>query len=263
MIRQLLTTLGLGAVPVAAAKPAPSATPRTIVIIDENPDSLRGMCLALGGESYRVETAETAAAAIRKLGSGHPDLILLDSRVADTDGTQFARRLLADEGLASVPIVALVELAPGAHTDREAGGRYDGYVRKPIDVAGFADQIRGFLAPSEEAVSPPAPDLPPAFEGTAVNNGEAARLLDSLMAGSADSHIAPGAASSLHQLAAVVDANHDGLVGGAEPFLVVGPPEQGTGRARSRSGPRHGGPAYRLPRAPAFGYEWPGARVEE
>src|ERR1700682_3633996 len=103
---------------------------KTIFIIDDHPDSLCAMCLALAGETYRLETAGSAGSATRELSSFPPDLILLDALIPAADGTRLARRLLSDESLAFVPIIALTEMSPDTLHHPEPGGRFDGQIDK-------------------------------------------------------------------------------------------------------------------------------------
>lgn len=204
MIRSLMASLGRRMEPAAAAaRSAQSAGQKTVLIIDDHRDSLHAMCLALADETYCLETADTAEAAARKLSSFHPDLILLDPRIPAADGTRLARRLLADEDLAPVPIVRLSETGTGKHGDPESGGRFDGHIGKPIDARSFPGRIRAFLESSRQVPSIQAADLPlPAAPG-ADRREQAAKLLDAIEAGLPDSQFAPGTPTGLHRLAGV------------------------------------------------------------
>lgn len=216
MIRDLLASLGRGPDRAVAAAPSTSsARALAILIIDDHADDVHAMCLALAGDEYHVERADTARSAIRKLSTRHPDLILLDSRVPAADGTQLARQLLADEELASIPIVeitegfATAELVAGLQRDCKPGGRYDGRIRKPdmrtpLDACRFAGHLRGFLESSRQgAPHPGAESLLPA--GVDVDRRkDAATVLDAIDQGLPDSQFAPATRICLHRLAGVV-----------------------------------------------------------
>jgi CheY-like chemotaxis protein/HPt (histidine-containing phosphotransfer) domain-containing protein len=194
---------------------------KTIFIIDDHPDSLRAMCLALAGETYRLETADSAQSATKKLSSFHPDLILLDARIPVRDGTRFARRLLADEELSSVPIVALTEAGTGT-PDPEWRGRFDGQIGKPIDTGTFPGRVRAFLdSPWQASSNHPAELTLPAID-----------LLDAIVAGLPDSQLAAGTWTGLHRLSGVVvGLQHDELA----DYLQQAERLSNTTTARARS----------------------------
>ncbi len=198
-----------------AAVPAteqPAASPQTILIVEGRRDSLRAMCMALAGENYGVETAGTATPVAQKVAACRPDLILLDSQLLDANGTRLARHLLADEDLASVPIVALTEIATGTHGVGGPVGAYDGEIQIPIDAGTLAAQVRGLLQSSALETAGPPVDLIVPF-GAEVNRMEAAQLLDSIENGLPDSQFAPGVGPALQRLAEVEGTRHLVLAG--------------------------------------------------
>ena len=211
MIRNLLATLGQRTEPSRAAlRSAPHGARNTIVIIDDHPENLRAICLALAGESYRLETADTAEAAIRKVSACKPDLILVDAQVPATDGTRLTRRLLADEALLPVPIVALTGMATGLPVDSTARGRYDGNIAKPIDARNLPGQVRAFLESSRQAPSHYQADLLRPANPAADRRQQASSLLDAIEAGLPDSQFVSGARTGLHRLAEVVGGLQNG-----------------------------------------------------
>ncbi len=96
--------VGSGA-PVAVTRTAPSWTPRVaraddgrpparIMAVDDEPAvrELIERALSLGG--YRVLLAEGGAEALRRVADEQPDLLLVDHRMGDMDGTELYRRAL-------------------------------------------------------------------------------------------------------------------------------------------------------------------------
>lgn len=191
------------------------------------------MCLALADESYRIETAGSAEAAVRKLSCFRPDLILVDAQVPAADGARLARRLLADEELTPVPIVALTEMGAGAHSHPGAGGRFDGNIGKPIQALTLPGQVRAFLESSPQTPLDHPAGLPLPATPAADGRREATELLDAIAAGLPDSQFAPGTRTELHRLAEVVTRlQHDELAGylqQADRLSIAA-----TARARSR-----------------------------
>src|SRR5262249_27042346 len=86
----------------------PGAPPQVVFFIDEHPDCLRTMQVALAGEPYRLESALNAVAALDRLATLRPALILIEAAMTDRDGTCLARRLFASARLTAVPVVAMV-----------------------------------------------------------------------------------------------------------------------------------------------------------
>lgn len=187
---------------------APAYARKTILLVDCHSDSLRAMSLALHGEPYRVLTADNAGAAVRIVYAGLPDLIVVDSQVLDADGTRLAKRLLADEELASVPIMALTETPGVMHGKGELRGAYDGHIRKPIEGNTFAAQVRGFFQAWEEGSQRPALDLDLHTDLTISRRIEVAELLDAIETGLPDSQFAPGVRTALGRLADAVGWSH-------------------------------------------------------
>lgn len=182
----------------------PTAPPKTVLMIDDHQDSLRDMCLALAAERYRVETADTVCTALRKITACHPDLILVDAEVPAADGTPLAKRLLADQSLIGIPMVALSEMP--AHSHAGPRGMFDGKIGKPIDAVRFREQIREILAslrapggrvPVSAGIALPGPFQPPAG------------LLEAIDAGLPDSQFAPGTREGLERLAKAIAGTSD------------------------------------------------------
>ena len=149
MIRNFMSGLGGWRKPTPeAALPPRGSEEKTILIIDRQGDNPKSGFEALGDGTLRIETAGTARSAIQKLSVRHPHLVLLDSDFPAADGTRLARRLLADDEIAFIPMVALTDTANGA-----PDGRFDGFIERPIDAATFTGKIRRFFEQARQAGS--------------------------------------------------------------------------------------------------------------
>ena len=73
-----------------------------------------------------------------------PDVILLDIRLPDIDGTEVARRLESDPRTADIPVVALTSLAMKGDREWCLSAGFDGYLEKPISVRELPAQVRAF-----------------------------------------------------------------------------------------------------------------------
>jgi two-component system, OmpR family, KDP operon response regulator KdpE len=118
---------------------AVSAPPRSVLIIEDEPQMRRFLRPALEGQGYRVLEAATAADGLVQASSYNPDLILLDLGLPDGDGIDVTRRL---REWSAVPIV--VVSARGQETDKVAAldAGADDYLTKPFAMAELLARLR-------------------------------------------------------------------------------------------------------------------------
>jgi two-component system cell cycle response regulator DivK len=74
-----------------------------------------------------------------------PDLVLMDIRMPDLNGSDALKLLREDSRTAEIPIVALTSSTMHGDEQRFLAEGFDGYLAKPISVREFPDQVRGFL----------------------------------------------------------------------------------------------------------------------
>ena len=112
--------------------------PRALVVDDE-PQILRALRVALRANGYDVSEAETGEAAIDAVAMGRPDVVILDLALPDLDGIEVCRRL---REWTQVPIIVL-----SAHGDDQAKVRAldegaDDFVTKPFSVPELLARMR-------------------------------------------------------------------------------------------------------------------------
>ncbi len=114
-----------------------------VLIVDDNSRNrklARDLLQLAGFDTLEAKSAEEALA----LAHEHlPDLVLMDLRLPDLDGSEAARRLKARPSTRQIPVVALTALTRPQDALVELG--FDGYLEKPIDAVAFPTQVRGFL----------------------------------------------------------------------------------------------------------------------
>lgn len=125
-----------------------SATPdlarsRCVLIVEDDERNLKLVRDVLQAAGFRTLEARAGAEAIVTAEEHLPDVILMDLRLPDMDGTAAARKLHEAQRTARIPIVALSALPLERGGD---GTRFAGRLQKPIDVAAFPDLVRGFCA---------------------------------------------------------------------------------------------------------------------
>ena len=184
----------------------------SVLLASDGLEQLQAVRAALTAEGCRVETAVTAEAALFKLGSLHPDCILIDPRLPGTGGRPLAQRLLADRELIAMPLVAL---SGGAVEDGQSGGPdgpFDESVTAAMDGSGVAAVLRETIVrcrpPEDSRDSGRAHETSPQDIGN-----RAAGILESIAAGYPESQFAATTGAWLDQLIDAQSAVGGGALG--------------------------------------------------
>ncbi len=122
------------------------ATAGTVLIIDDQPQSLEAMrdaLLPLGFEVWQALEGESGLLLARER---QPDVILLDVMMPGLDGFEVCRRLKADEETRLLPIVFLTGLDSRLARLRglEAGGT--DFLTKPFDLVELEVRVRNLVS---------------------------------------------------------------------------------------------------------------------
>ena len=118
--------------------------PPLLLLVEDDPDILAMMVTALGGEGYRVATAEDGAEALAAARRERPDLIVLDLMLPRMNALQFRVQQLRDPDLSTIPIICLSGASHAATVALELG-TVD-CLPKPIDFDRLLIVIRQQLA---------------------------------------------------------------------------------------------------------------------
>jgi two-component system cell cycle response regulator DivK len=93
---------------------------------------------------FRTLEARTGEEGIALAEEHRPDVILMDIRLPDMEGTEAVRRLKSRPDTASLPVVALTSFAMKGDRERFLAMGFDGYLEKPISVKEFPAQVRAY-----------------------------------------------------------------------------------------------------------------------
>src|SRR5579859_107797 len=115
---------------------------RTILVVEDDPETLRSLSSVLEASGYRVTGVETGADALSILKQMRPDLILLDLMLPDADGLVLTYTL---KKLSSAPIIVLS--ARHAQVDRVLSFKMgaDDFIAKPFDLDELEARIDAVL----------------------------------------------------------------------------------------------------------------------
>ena len=115
-------------------------TALVVLVVDDdarNRKLARDVLRLAGFDTLEAASGEDA---IALTGEQLPDLVLMDIRLPDLDGSEALRRLKADPATAHIPVVALTAVTGAREAFLEAG--FAGTIEKPIDVLELPAQVR-------------------------------------------------------------------------------------------------------------------------
>jgi two-component system cell cycle response regulator DivK len=115
-----------------------------VLIVDDNAKSRKLAADVLSVAGFETLEAATGAEGLALAVARVPDVILMDLRLPDMDGTEATRRLGDDERTAGIPVVAVSALRLEGGDDWLAEAGFVGWLEKPIHVATFPDQVRRY-----------------------------------------------------------------------------------------------------------------------
>jgi two-component system, OmpR family, response regulator len=117
--------------------------PHRVLVVDDEPNIVDVISMALRFQGFEVESAGTGADAIAAVAAFKPQLIVLDVMLPDMEGFDVARRLGAQR--ARVPIIFLT--ARDGTDDKVRGLTIGGddYVTKPFSLEELVARIRSVL----------------------------------------------------------------------------------------------------------------------
>ena len=106
---------------------------KTILVVDDSNDNLVLVSLAMQDQGYRVVTASNGEEALATAKLARPDLILMDIAMPHLDGLEATRRIRDQEGLGTIPVIALTAFDTEGFRRAAHDAGFNGYLTKPID----------------------------------------------------------------------------------------------------------------------------------
>jgi two-component system, cell cycle response regulator DivK len=117
-----------------------------VLIVDDNARNRKLAGDVLRMARFRTMEAGTAAEGIALASEHLPDVILMDLRLPDMDGTEAVRMLRDNPRTSRMRVVAVTALPLDARDDWLLAAGFAGYIVKPIDTDAFPEVVRRFCA---------------------------------------------------------------------------------------------------------------------
>jgi CheY-like chemotaxis protein len=117
----------------------------TILIVEDNPDSMKLFRAVLGLRGHQTVGLPGGDKLLETLEAERPDLVLLDIQLPGEDGFQLLEKLKSGARAPLPPIVALTAHAMSGDREKALSAGFDGYLTKPINVTTFGKEVEAFL----------------------------------------------------------------------------------------------------------------------
>ena len=150
------TARGLGDATAAPSRPHSlshgSATPRRIVVVDDNPDAVESLTMLLRVAGHDVETAHTGPEALDVVAAHNPDVVILDIGLPGLDGYQVAREIRQRPGNKETMLIALSGYGLEEDRRRAFQAGFNHHMTKPPDPSALEVLLEA--APPPRRLSP-------------------------------------------------------------------------------------------------------------
>ena len=126
--------------------PRPADAPRRVLLVDDEPVTIRIVTAMLQEAGYSVVAASDGHSALSQLYNAPPDLLLTDLNMPGMDGAGLIRRLRGDLALSRIPVLLMTSEASGESAARDLGA--DGFIGKPVEQDVLLGLVRSAIVKS-------------------------------------------------------------------------------------------------------------------
>ena len=115
-----------------------------ILAVDDNPDNLFVIKLALEQKGYNVKLVEDGHTALNLIQQSPPDLILLDVMMPELNGYEVTQKIRSDKTLPFIPIILITAHEESSLVKGLDLGA-DEFIRKPVEIDELQARVRSLL----------------------------------------------------------------------------------------------------------------------
>jgi two-component system cell cycle response regulator DivK len=116
-----------------------------ILIVEDNPQSLKLLRDILQIKGYQTIEAETGEEGVRLARERQPALILMDIQLPGINGIEALQRLRADPVTSATPVIAVTASVMTQDRSRIMAAGFNGFQSKPISVNQLLATVRETL----------------------------------------------------------------------------------------------------------------------
>jgi CheY-like chemotaxis protein len=126
---------------IAMAGPRAVASPRRVLVVEDDDDSREGLRLLLETWGHEVEVASNGQQAIEKAITGRPGVALIDIGLPELDGYSVAQRIREAIGGAEMVLVALTGYGEAEQRQRALQSGFDAHLVKPVNYSALSSLL--------------------------------------------------------------------------------------------------------------------------
>jgi two-component system KDP operon response regulator KdpE len=119
-----------------------------VLVVDDEPEIVRGLTIVLRDAGYAVEAASTKAAALGALSTRPPEAMVLDLVLPDGDGVTVCKEI---RRWSRLPILVLSAIGDEREKVRALDAGADDYVTKPFSTEELLARLRAVLRRAPDA----------------------------------------------------------------------------------------------------------------
>jgi two-component system KDP operon response regulator KdpE len=119
-----------------------------VLVVDDEPEILRGLTIVLRDAGYAVETAATKAGALTAVSTRPPEALVLDLVLPDGDGVSVCKEI---RQWSRLPILVLSAVGDEREKVRALDAGADDYVTKPFGTEELLARLRAILRRAPDA----------------------------------------------------------------------------------------------------------------
>lgn len=118
---------------------------RKVLIVEDNELNMKLFNDLLEAHGYTTLQTKDGREALDIARLHRPDLILMDIQLPEVSGLEITKWLKEDEELRNIPVVAVTAFAMKGDEEKIRQGGCQGYIAKPISIAGFMKVVEHHL----------------------------------------------------------------------------------------------------------------------
>ncbi len=119
--------------------------PKKVLIVEDNDLNMKLFHDLLEAQGYDTLQTKDGMEALKLAREHAPDLILMDIQLPEVSGLEVTKWLKEDEGLRSIPVIAVTAFAMKGDEEKIRQGGCEAYISKPISVPQFLQTVQSYL----------------------------------------------------------------------------------------------------------------------